>query len=55
MSEEHTLYEIDIQTPVSPDELNTFTDILEESGYSVVTDLEYGTIEVRGQAEGYDG
>lgn len=53
MSEKHTLYKIDIQTPVSPSELDTFTSILEESGYKVVTDLEQGAIEVHAEAEGY--
>ena len=52
--EEHTLYEIDIQTPVSPDELATFCELLDTNGYNVVTDLEYGAIEVRDTAGGYN-
>jgi len=53
MSDEYTLYEIDIQTPVSPAELNRFTDILDEAGYHVMTDLEHGAMELRGENEDY--
>jgi len=54
MSDKHTLYEIAIQTPVSPEELDRFTDIVDEAGYTVVTDLEYGVLELRNMAPGYD-
>ena len=53
MSEKHTLYKIDIQTPVSPKELDAFTSTLEASGYQVVTDLEQGAIKLRAEAVGY--
>ena len=55
MSDEHTLYEIDVQTPVSPEELHNFTKGLEEMGYNVVTDLEHGAIELRGENDNYTG
>jgi len=54
MTDEHTLYEIEIKTPVSPEELDRFTDIVDEAGYTVVTDLEYGVLELRNMAPGYD-
>lgn len=50
----YTLYEIDIQTPASPHEVATFVELFEANGYTVITDLEYGVMEVRGRAEGYD-
>jgi len=51
--DKYTLYEIDIQTPVSPQELRDFADLLDSAGYTVVTDLEYGAIEVRDTVENY--
>jgi len=53
MTEENTLYQIEIQTPVSPAELDRFTDIADEAGYTVVTDLECGLVELRDTAIGY--
>jgi len=50
---EYTLYEIDVQTPVSPNEPQDFTELLESSGYNVVTDLERGEIQLRDTAERY--
>jgi len=50
----YTLYKIDIQTPAAPHEVATFVEVLEAKGYTVVTDLEYGVMKVRGSAEGYD-
>jgi len=54
MSEEHTLYEIKVQTPVSPNELAEFCELVDSDGYTVVTDLECGEIELRDTAEGYE-
>lgn len=45
--DDSTLYRIDIRTPASPAEVAAFTDLLESSGYEVVTDLEHGKLEVR--------
>jgi len=53
MSEEHTLYEIEIKTAVSPEELDKFTDIADEAGYVVVTDLQKGMLQLRGEAPDY--
>jgi len=50
----YTLYEIDIQTPASPQEVAAFVELFEANGYTVITDLEYGVMRVRGTAEGYD-
>lgn len=41
-----TLYEVDIQTWVSPDELASFCALLEDEGYHVVTDLANGKLRV---------
>jgi hypothetical protein len=46
MSDDKPLYDIDIKTPVSPDELKRFTDLLENERYVVITDLEYGKIRI---------
>jgi hypothetical protein len=40
------LYEIDVQTAASPEEVFRFTELLESEGYRVVTDLEYGKIKL---------
>ena len=46
MSDEKPLYEIEIKTPVSPTELRRFTNLLENNGYRVITDLQYGVIRI---------
>jgi len=46
--DETTLYRIKIKTPVSPEELDEFCKLLEHNGgYTVVTNLKQGQLEVR--------
>jgi hypothetical protein len=44
---DETLYRINIKTPASPQEVFDFTEMLEANDYTVATDLQSGTIEVR--------
>jgi len=45
--DERDLYDVDIQTWASPDEVKEFCDLLEDRGYEVVTDLAHGKLRVR--------
>lgn len=46
MSGGEPLYEIDIQTAASPEEVFTFARHLEAAGYGVVTDLSRGKLRI---------
>lgn len=52
MSDDDTLYEVAIQTAVSPSELEDFVVLLENADYEVVTDLEYGELQIRDREGG---
>ena len=52
MSDDEFLYDIDINTPASPDEVAAFCDLLEANGYGVITDLRHGKLRIEdGDAE----
>ena len=46
MTDDSHLYEVDIQTAASPEELAAFCDLLEREGYHVATDLDYGMLRI---------